>query len=96
MVEIFSLSTQCLFAIDAAELGCNEAMGYLAEEGVAAEMEVHCTTEVELFPSCLAVSHHQNSVRRTETAALMLYMSILCTLGPPFKGRLTFKEDNEG
>lgn len=85
-----------MFAIDAAELGCNEAMAYLAEEGVAAEVEVHCSTEVELFPSCLAVSHHQNSVRRTETAVLMLYMSILCTLGPPFKGRLAFKEDNKG
>lgn len=96
MFEIFSLTTKHLFEIDAAELGCDEAMGYLAEEGVAAEVEVHCTTEVELFPSCLALSHHQNSVRRTETAALMLSMSILCTLGLPFKGRLAFKEDNEG
>lgn len=96
MAEIFSLTIKHLFETDAAELGCNEAVRYSAEEGVAAEVEVHCTTEVELFPSCLAVSHHQNSVRRTKTAALMLYMSILCTLGPPFKGRLAFKEDNKG
>lgn len=96
VVEIFSPTTKHLFVMDEAELGCNEAMGYLAWEDVAAEVEVHCTTEVELFPLCLAASHHHNSVRRTETAALILYMSILCSLGPPFKGRLAFKEDNEG
>lgn len=44
------------------------------------------------------MSHHQNSVKRTETAALTLYMSMLCTVGPPCKCRLAFKvkEGKEG
>lgn len=89
--EIFYLTAKHLFAIDATDLGWNQVRSYLAKEGIAAEVEVHCTTGIELFAWCLAMSHHQNSVKRTETAALMLYMSMLCTLGLSFRCRLAFK-----
>lgn len=44
VTEVFYLTTEHLFVIDATELCWNQAMSYLAKEGIAAEVEVHCTT----------------------------------------------------
>lgn len=46
VIEIFSLPAKHLFMMDATELGWNRAIRCLAKEGVAAEVEVHCTTGV--------------------------------------------------
>ena len=46
VTEIFYLTTRHLFVIDATELGWNQATSYLANESIAAEVEVHCTTGV--------------------------------------------------
>lgn len=46
VIEIFSLAAKHLFMMDATELGWNQAISCLAKEGIAAEVEVHCTTGV--------------------------------------------------
>lgn len=44
--KIFYFTTKHLFVIDATELGWNQATNYLAKDGIAAAVEVHCTTAI--------------------------------------------------
>lgn len=76
MSEIFWLTREHLFLIGAPEEGRGQAASCLVKEVLAAEVKVHCITQVLLF--AMTMNPHQDSAKWAGAVSVMLFMSVLC------------------